>query len=271
MNNHHTTKIQQIALMYQYQQLLTSNKPHKFSFDDVGFRVFSQFNEDGILLYIFSLIGTTNRKCIEMCSGVGYESNTANLIVNHAWNGLLLDGDQKATNMSKEFFSNHPDTFWLPPTIAQEWITADNVNDIIERYNFEGEIDLLSLDLDGVDYWIWTAIENIRPRVVVAEINDLWPADVSVAIHYQDNFQYSNDKEGYVGASLGAWIKLAKSKGYRLVGRNRNCLNAFFVRNDIKCPLLPTIKAEDFFDIPAIQRKQTAFREKLDIDDWVLV
>jgi hypothetical protein len=222
------------------------------TFKDVGFRVHSQYEEDGILLFIFSLIGTTNKKCIEICAGDGIECNTANLILNHRWIGLLCDGKEKNVIKAKEFYSKHPDTRYWPPTIAKEWITKDNVNKLIEGNGFTGEIDLLALDIDGVDYWLWKEITVISPRVVVLEFNSLWGPDVSVTVPYSDNFateftQYGSD---YAGASLKAFVKLNREKGYRLVGTNAIATNAFFIRNDISCSWLPEIDTSDCFEHP---------------------
>ena len=94
----------QVGISNQYKIMTSlSNKLNNFfpKFIDTGFKVYSQFDEDGILLYIFSLIGFTNRKIIEICCGHGKECNTANLIINHACNGLLFDGDEKNIEMEK--------------------------------------------------------------------------------------------------------------------------------------------------------------------------
>src|SRR5262249_5113391 len=145
----------QLLLSLRYKELLRQNFLPKF--EDVGFRFFSQNDEDGFLLYIFSLIGTTTKKAVEVCAGNGIECNTANLIVNHGWVGLLVDGDSTLVEQGKDFYSRCPDTFWLPPSLVQAWVTTDNINSLIRDHGFEGEIDLLSIDMDGVDYWIWKA------------------------------------------------------------------------------------------------------------------
>ena len=222
------------------------------SFKDVGFRVHSQHEEDGIILFIFSLIGTTNKKCVEICAGDGIECNTANLILNHRWIGLLCDAKDANIAKAKQFYSTNPDTKYWPPVIVKEWITRDNVNRVIEDNGFSGQIDLLSLDIDGVDYWIWKQISCINPRVVVLEFNHLWGPDISVTVPYADDFvaeftQYGSD---YAGASLQAFVKLGREKGYRLVGINAIATNAFFVRNDISCGWLPEIAPADCFSHP---------------------
>jgi hypothetical protein len=137
--------------------------------DEVGFKAFSQTDEDGILLYIFSIIGATTKKAVEICAGSGIECNSANLIINHGWSGLLVDGNAELIKQGQRFYHKNRHTKLFPPTLVHSWITRDNVNEMIERTEFAGEIDLLSLDMDGVDYWIWKALEVVEPRVVVVE------------------------------------------------------------------------------------------------------
>lgn len=248
------TTLEQKILDILYRQLYHSKYP-ALTFKDVGFRVHSQHEEDGIILFIFSLIGTTNKRCVEICAGDGIECNTANLIINHRWIGLLCDGNERNIEEAKKYYSTHPDTKNWPPMIVKEWITKGNVNQIIERHGFSGEIDLLSLDIDGVDYWLWKEISCISPRVVILEFNHLWGPDVSVTVPYRDDFvaeftQYGSD---YAGGSLKAFVKLSEEKGYRLVGTNAIATNAFFVRNDILCDWLPEIDPSTCFGHPRAQ------------------
>jgi hypothetical protein len=251
----------QKSLGLQYKLLYQSKSP-PLKFKDVGLRVHSQHEEDGILLFIFALIGSTNKKCVEICAGDGIECNTANLIINHRWIGLLCDGSPKNIKRAKTFYANNKDTQFWPPTIIQEWLTKDNINDIVERNGFKGEIDLLSLDVDGVDYWLWQALSSVSPRVVVLEINHLWGPEASMTVPYRDDFvaeftQYGSD---YAGASLAAFVKLGREKGYRLVGTNAIATNAFFVRNDVAHDWLPEVDAKTCFDHP---RAQFGMRQRL--------
>jgi hypothetical protein len=246
--------IDQKALSVLYRQH-HQMKCQPLAFGEVGFRVHSQHEEDGLLLYLFSLIGTTRKTCVEICAGDGMECNTANLIINHRWLGLQFDGDRANVERATQFYASHPDTRWWPPAIVHAWITRDNVDDLIQGNGFSGEVDLLSLDLDGVDYWVWERITCISPRVVVLEFNHLWGPTASVTVPYRDDFvaeftQYGSD---YAGASLAAFVKLGRRKGYRLVGTNAIATNAFFLRDDIACDWLPEIDAGVCFDHPRAQ------------------
>ncbi len=85
---------------------------------EVGFKVYSETNEDGILLYIFAIIGSVNKKCVEICAGNGIECNTANLIVNHGWSGLLLDGNKYSVEKGKMFYKKNRNTCLSTNTCA---------------------------------------------------------------------------------------------------------------------------------------------------------
>lgn len=208
-------------------------------FREVEFSAYSQNGEDGILLYIFALIGTTNRRVVEVCAGDGIECNAANLIINHGWTGTLFDGDPEAIARGRKFYATRTNAWRLhrlPPTLVHAWIDKDNVNELIAQHGSAGEIDLLSLDMDGVDYWIWDAIHIVNPRVVVLEYNNRWGPKQAVTVPYADDFVTrgaSVEDEGYFGASLLAFERLASKKNYRLIGANAPNTNAFFMRNDV--------------------------------------
>ena len=259
--NETTLAVGQKALSVLYKQLHFSKCP-PLTFRDVGFRAHSQQDEDGILLFIFSLIGTTNKQCVEICAGDGIECNTANLIINHTWVGLLCDGNIDNITKAKQYYAKNPDTKYWPPTIIQAWVTRNNVNNIIQENGFSDEIDLLSIDIDGNDYWLLAEISCISPRVIVLEFNHLWGPEASVTIPYQENFvaEYTPYGSDYFGASLKAFVKLNREKGYRFVGTNAIATNAFFVRNDISCDWLPEIDTTHCFDHP---RAQFGIRHRL--------
>ena len=103
------------------------------SFEDTEFRAFSQNGEDGILLYVFSLIGMGGRRCVEICAGDGIECNTANLIVNHGWNGLLFDGDKRLIERGRAYYARLGGYVLLPPRLVNAWITRDNINELIKN------------------------------------------------------------------------------------------------------------------------------------------
>ena len=243
------SKISQTQLSLHYQ-LLRSLKLPIPKFEDTGFRVYSQNDEDGLLLYLFSLIGTTNKVYMDIGSGTPYGANTTNLICNWGWTGLSIEGNEHAVKQSKQFFASHKDTWIYPPKVVNAWVTAENINDLVQENGISGEIDLFCLDLDGIDYWIWKSLQVIQPRVVVVEYMSIWDSKKSVTVPYRPDFNRFDTHPDYFGASLAAFVKLGHEKGYRLVGCNRHGFNAFFVRSGIGEDIFPEIPAEQCLEHP---------------------
>jgi hypothetical protein len=266
------SKTGQLSLMQNWRTMLRHKEPLP-SFGEVEFRAFSQNGEDGILLYIFSLIGTTNNICVEICAADGIQCNSANLILNHGFTGLLVDGDEKAIERGRAFYSRHPDTFSFPPRFAHAWVDRETVNALIARHEIGGEIDLLSIDLDGVDYWVWDAIDVIKPRVVVVETQCIWGTDRSVTVPYSPDFKSPlvNGFGLYCGASLPAFVSLGRRKGYRLVGAQALGFNAFFVRDDLGPNVLPEVSAASCLDRPFVHWARREFLPLVRDREWVEV
>jgi len=172
----------------------------------------SQNGEDGILEAIFTVIGTTRKYFVEFGAASGRECNTARL-AQHGWTGLLMDAAPPP-----------PDA---PVPIRREFITAENINALFEKYNVPPAFDLLSIDIDGNDYWVWKSITAYRPRVVIIEYNASVPPTESRVMPYDPNFRWSGTD--YFGASLLALTTLGSAKGYTLVGCDSSGTNAFFV------------------------------------------
>lgn len=266
------TKEAQLILCLNYRQMLH----HGLSmprFDEVGFRVFSESDEDGILHYIFSLIGTSNKKLVDIGSATISGSNTANLLINHGWLGLLIEGDEQKVESVKRFYQQALETRNFPPKVVNAWITRDNINQLLTSNGMEGDIDLLSIDIDGVDYWLWKAMDAIRPRVVVLEYQCIWGPDKAVTVPYSDNFRGGFvDRYGvYSGASLAAFIKLGREKGYRLVGCHRYGYNAFFIRNDVGVEIFPEIPATACFHHPFTHWAREELLPKVKDREWIEV
>jgi hypothetical protein len=244
------TQAAQRALWQQYQLRKALNIPLP-QFSEVGFRVYSRFDEDGILLFLFAVLGLTNKVCVELAFGSPHGANTTNLICNWGWRGLLIEGEESLAEQARTFFANQPDTLPFPPMIVQAWVDSENVNAVLRDNGIEGEIDLFSLDMDGIDYWVWKRLEVVRPRVVVVECSGLWPPDRAVTVPELPRFSSSRPVDPYYqGASLAAFTKLGRAKGYRLVGVHRQGFNAFFVRDDVSADVLHETTPEKVWDSP---------------------
>jgi hypothetical protein len=260
----------QVLLRLKYRELAEASPALLPSFADVEFRCFSQNGEDGILLYLFSLIRTTTRRCVEICCGNGIECNTANLIVNHGWTGLLIDGDEGSLREGRRFYKRCRDTWDYPPALVASWVTRANVNDLLAAHGFGPEcdsIDLLSLDLDGIDYWVWEAIDA-RPRVVVVECATAFGPDRALTVPYRPDYR---GEPGTTGASLAAFVKLGRRKGYRLVGCQRYGFNAFFLRDDVGSAEFPEVEPAACLVHPHAVAQQARADELLVRWDWVEV
>jgi hypothetical protein len=194
-------------------------------------KVYSQYGEDGIIEEIFKRIGTTNKTFVEFGIQNGTECNCRRLVEDFKWNGLFIDGNKRDYEKAKEHYRD------FNIKIVNKFITAENINSIFRRNEITGEIDLLSIDIDGNDYWIWKAIKEIKPRVVIIEYTSSF-GKKSWTIPYKSDWVWKTPKLFqrwkwiYKGASLKAMIKLGKQKGYKIVYTNG--LNAFFIKKDIK-------------------------------------
>lgn len=239
----------QMALRFREQAAQGGPLP---SYRDVGFGAYCDADEDGILLFLFSVLGPGRRRLVDLGSAGALASNSTNLIVHHGWSGLLVDGDQASVEGARGIYERMGA---IPPTSVAAWLTAENVDDILRENGMEGEVDLLSVDIDGNDYWLWRAIDAISPRVVCIEYQDIIGPERSITIPYDphfslDRYEVNATQNNYVGASLRALVKLGESKGYRLVATNRYGFNAFFLREDLGAGLIPTIAVEDGFPHP---------------------
>lgn len=242
------------------------------------FRVFSQVDEDGILFTIFSQLGIDCGRSVEIGAGLGpyteLECNTANLIVHHGWQGLILDGSDSNVKALRTFFENNWSAYYRAPRVQQAFISAENINSLLEQNSFAGDIDLFSLDIDGVDWWVLKSLEIARPKVLVLEFNDIWPYSERKTVPYSSNFDHREHNEPgldayYFGASLGALVSLAESKGYRFLGINRACTNAFLLRSDLSAPTLKTKSFDECPISPRTVRRRRDYADRIRGMPWV--
>jgi hypothetical protein len=204
------------------------------------FKVFSQFGEDGIIQFLTRHVPIPERSFVEFGVESYVEANTRFLLLNDNWSGLVIDGSTEHIEAIRRELT--PRFYDLSSACA--FITRGNINRLIAEAGFEGDIGLLSVDIDGNDYWVWEAIDQISPRIVVTEYNSVFGL-LPVSIPYADNFSYkvAHPSGLYFGASLGALCHLAARKGYRFVGSSSTGLNAFFVREDC-AGQLPALTAQ---------------------------
>ncbi|MFN8250309.1 MAG: hypothetical protein U0V75_00410 [Ferruginibacter sp.] len=212
-----------------------SQKAHITSLDEVAFRVFSQRGEDGIIQYICSKIPLPDKTFIEFGVENYTESNTRLLLFEN-WRGLVMDSSRLNIRFIKKDF-----IYWkYDLTAMHSFITAENINGIIAGYTSNNDPGLLSIDIDGNDYWVWEAISCIQPRVVICEYNAVFGSDHAVSIPYNPAFIKNKAHYSclYFGASLPALCLLAEKKGYDFIGTSAAGVNAFFIRKDLSAPFV---------------------------------
>jgi hypothetical protein len=192
-----------------------------------GLKVYSQTDEDGIIQEIFKRIGAGGQAFVEFGVENGLENNTLKLLL-EGWQGLWMEGSARLTAGIEAKFQDVIAAGRLHVRCA--FVDRDNVNSLIGEH-VSGEIDLLSIDIDGNDIYVLEAITVVTPRVIVVEYNGKFPPPISVAQQYNPSFRWSGTD--YVGSSLAAVTKVAARRGYSLVGCGIAGVNAFFVRNDL--------------------------------------
>ena len=221
------------------------------------FRVFSQWGEDGIIKWLTNNLNISRKVFVEFGVSNYAESNTRFLMVDQNWSGLVMDGSDDNIE-----FIRKDDIYWRYNIKAEKaFITAENINELLMNNGIMGDIGLLSIDIDGNDYWVWKAITVVNPAIVICEYNYRFGKDRAVTIPYAPQFRRQDAHYScvYFGASLKALDKLAKEKGYSLVTVNSNANNAFFVRNDL---LNDNVKG---IDLDVIYR-EGQFREARDVN-----
>jgi hypothetical protein len=195
------------------------------------FRVFSQFGEDGIIQFLVQRVPIENRVFVEFGVEDYSEANTRFLLVNDAWRGLIID----AGTAHQRFLEESRLAWRTTIDAVTSFIDRENVNDVIRGGGVTGDIGLLSIDIDGNDYWVLNAIDCVAPRILVTEYNSLFGSERAVTVPYEPGFVRAKKHSShlYWGASLAAMARAADAKGLALVGGNRAGNNAFFVRRDV--------------------------------------
>lgn len=198
------------------------------SLEAYGYKVYSQNDEDGIIHEIFARIGVTNRKFVEFGVQNGLESN-CHLLLFYGWQGLWIESSSEYCEEISTKFRPVLENGQLK--IINAFINKENINELITAGNCFGEIDLLSIDIDGNDYYIWEKLDVINPRCVIIEYNGKFPPDLDWKQAYDAGHIWGGSD--WHGASLKAMEALGRKKGYSLVGTNLRGCNAFFVRDDL--------------------------------------
>lgn len=211
---------------------------------DAEFRVFSQFGDDGIIQYLVELLGVTPHTFVEFGVADYREANTRFLLEFSNWRGLILEGSEACVRAIKS-----DAVMWRHDlTVRQAFIDRDNINDLISDAGLSGPLGLLSIDIDGNDYWVWEAITAVDPVIVVVEYNSAFGPRQPVTVPYDPQFARSDAHYSllYYGTSLAALCLLAERKDYAFVGCNSAGNNAYFVRR-AQLGSLKALRADEGF------------------------
>ena len=225
------------------------------------FRLRSQNEEDGIILALMKAGGLKTRKFVEIGSG-STGGNAATLAADFGWSGLMVDASRKAIEQAKTTFAFNPGV-----QAVRAMVTPDTIDALITNHGLAGEVDLLSIDVDSIDYWLLEGVTTCSARVLIMEYNALFgPAR---AVSLPNAPRPADAPKGYSGASLAAIEKLARRKGYRLVLCEESGINAFFLRNDV-APEVPGLTVAQAYRPWIDKHDVTGLKEKdIDIDEVV--
>lgn len=187
-------------------------------------KIFSENGEDGMIQEIFRRIGTTNKKFVEFGVSSGIECNT-HLLLHFGWSGLWIEAHEGWAQFVERVFAEVISDGRL--AIRNERVTKDSINDTIAASGLHGPIDLLSVDIDGDDYFVCEALSTVSPRVIVVEYNASFPPPMKYVN------RMSKPDGLCFGASLAALAEMLAGKGYALIGTDLCGVNAFFAKKDL--------------------------------------
>jgi hypothetical protein len=219
---------------------------HARSLREAEFRVFSQFGEDGIIQYLIKRVPISEEFFVEIGVESYRESNTRFLLESNNWAGCIYDaGDAHSRFLRRRGLAwrHQIDSF-------TRFVDRDNINELMRAAKVPPDLGLLSLDIDGVDYWVLEALSIVQPRILVLEYNSVFGPETKVTVPYDPGFVRSKAHQSFLywGASLAALDELASSKGYVLAGGNSAGNNAFWVRDDVSSEVSPTTVKETWVD-----------------------
>ena len=188
----------------------------------------TQNGEDGILEVLRGNLSSRNRYFIEIGAADGIENNTGWLIVVEKYNGLLIEGSSWLAERAKRMVI----TYSIGAECHHLFVTKESVSEI-KAMSLHHDPDILSLDIDGNDYYIAQSIfdSGLRPKIFVVEYNSVYGPDRSVTINYQADFEFTKAHPShlYYGVSISGWRNFFDRYGYRFISVDRNGVNAFFV------------------------------------------
>lgn len=226
------------------------------SLKDAEFKVFSQFGDDGIIQWLTQNLDIPNKTFIEFGVEDFSESNTRFLMMNDNWSGFVMDGSESnIKNLKSSYY------YWKYDLTAKAaFVDKDNINNLIQEEDFEKDLGLLHIDLDGIDYYVWESIQVVDPIIVIVEYNSIFGKDRSISSIYDPYFIRGNAHYSNLlfGTSIKSLYELAQKKGYSFIGCNSSGNNAYFVRDDKLNEVVKSVSLENGY-------VESKYRESRDI------
>ncbi len=222
-------------------------------------RVHSQNGEDGVIAHLVDRIGVASGEVVEFGVGDGSECCAANLVLAFGWSALLLEARKADAMTAASFFeAKAPGRV----TVHNTFVEPDTIDGLLAG-RVAAEFDVLSVDIDGNDYWVFDALGAVRPRVIVVEYNASFGPDRSVTIPYTPGFdRYRVHPSGYYhGASITALARLGERKGYILAGGDSRGVNAFLVDARLAEGRIEAVRPADAF-APLFERAHHSVEEQ---------
>ncbi len=198
--------------------------------NDLDYKIFSQNGEDGIIDYLLYTLNIDKPKFIEIGIGDYNEANTRFLFETKNSKGLIIDCIE---DLEKKIKKNV--LLWKGDLqILQKTVNEENIIDILNKFDFNNGVDLFSLDIDGIDFWILKKLPKKFSKIAIIEYNSNFGSELEISVPNIPNFNRTDYHYSNLcfGASLKAIINLMKLKGFTFIGTNKSCVNAFFILDE---------------------------------------
>ena len=198
---------------------------------EVEYKVFSQTGEDGIIDFLFSKLNISNCKFVEIGVGDYSEANTRYIYEKSFSKGLIIDIEKDF----KKKVSKNINLWKGLLDVENIGINSENINEILDKHHLNENLDLFSIDIDGIDYWIIEQLKAKISKLFVLEYNPTFGHNLEITVPNDKNFnRFKSHYSGcYYGASLKAMISMMKTKSYDFIGTNKLNFNAFFVADEL--------------------------------------
>ena len=221
------------AILINQGKILTeiNSSKHAQSLNDYEWKIFSQWGEDGIIQFLIREIEIKNKTFIEFGVEDFTESNCRYLLMASDWKGFVIDGSAKKIQKLKD----QPYYWKYDLQDVNVFLTAENINEYLGKSNFDKDLGVLSVDIDGNDYHVLSAIDGFDPRIIICEYNPYFGFERAICVPYDPDFNRTRKHFSnlYFGASIRALQHLLEGSNYTLIGTGKQGCNAFFVRNDL--------------------------------------